>query len=256
MAEFLTMEDAKCKFGTKGKTNAALTLGIIGTSLAALGSMGGNGSSNNGGGLLGNLFGMNNCNDSMQKAMQMALLQGQQADNLAWSNRVQAMQDDLDLYSYLNGKILDLNTSNYEGRLKDLEEKGKMYIDLITRDNAQNLGIANKFSTIRETDLQEKANMYQALSARINELEKKEAAQSAAIPLMFELVNVKANKYTDDCCCAASKNALIAEADLQRQIDTKISGTLRYAYNDLCAPVPSISPLYCSPFATNGSCSR
>lgn len=34
MAEFLTMEDAENKFGTKGRTNAGLTLGIIGTALA------------------------------------------------------------------------------------------------------------------------------------------------------------------------------------------------------------------------------
>lgn len=30
MAEFLTMDEAEDKFGTKGRTNAALTLGIIG----------------------------------------------------------------------------------------------------------------------------------------------------------------------------------------------------------------------------------
>ena len=42
MAEFLTMEEAENKFGKKGRTNAALTLGIIGTALGAL-------ASNNGG---------------------------------------------------------------------------------------------------------------------------------------------------------------------------------------------------------------
>lgn len=35
MAEFLTMQEAEDKFGKKGKTNAALTLGIIGTALGA-----------------------------------------------------------------------------------------------------------------------------------------------------------------------------------------------------------------------------
>lgn len=38
MAEFLTMEEAENKFGKKGRTNAALTLGIIGTALGALAS--------------------------------------------------------------------------------------------------------------------------------------------------------------------------------------------------------------------------
>ena len=41
MAEFLTMDEAKSKFGTKGRTNAGLTLGIIGTALAAFAGNGG-----------------------------------------------------------------------------------------------------------------------------------------------------------------------------------------------------------------------
>lgn len=58
MAEFLTMDEAKSKFGSKSRTNAGLTLGIIGTALAAF--AGNNGGCGNGGGILGNLFGGNN----------------------------------------------------------------------------------------------------------------------------------------------------------------------------------------------------
>ena len=58
MAEFLTMQEAEDKFGKKGKTNAALTLGIIGTALGAF--SGNNGCGNNG--ILGGLFGGNNGN--------------------------------------------------------------------------------------------------------------------------------------------------------------------------------------------------
>lgn len=93
MAEFLTMEEAKSKFGTKGRTNAGLTLGIIGTALAAFAGNGG-GCGNNGG-ILGNLFGGNNNCCAMQaaeNAKTLAMAQGQQADNLSWANRVQAMQ--------------------------------------------------------------------------------------------------------------------------------------------------------------------
>lgn len=60
MAEFLTMDEAKSKFGTKGRTNAGLTLGIIGTALAAFAGNNGGCGCGNGGGLLGNLFGGNN----------------------------------------------------------------------------------------------------------------------------------------------------------------------------------------------------
>ena len=179
------------------------------------------------------------------------MLQGQVADNLAWNNRVQSLQDDINMYSYIDSRLKELSDQNYNGRITDLNEKSSMYIDLISRDNVQNLTICDKFSTAREKDITEKANMYQALANRINELEKREAATNAAIPLMFELTQVKANKYTDDCCCKAEKANLIADAALQRQIDHKIDGELKYVYSNLCAPVPNISPLYCAPFTTN-----
>lgn len=51
------MAEAEDKFGKKGRTNAALTLGIIGT---ALGAFAGNNGGCGCGGLLGNLFGGNN----------------------------------------------------------------------------------------------------------------------------------------------------------------------------------------------------
>lgn len=68
MAEFLTMDEAKSKFGTKGRTNAGLTLGIIGTALAAFAGNNGGCGCGNGGGILGNLFGGNNNCCVMQAA--------------------------------------------------------------------------------------------------------------------------------------------------------------------------------------------
>ena len=228
MAEFMTHQEAHDSFGSKCKTNAGLALGIIGTSLAAL--------NNNGcGGLLGGLLG-NNC----------------QSNNLAWNNRVQSLEDDINMYSYIDGRLKELSDQNYNGRIADLNEKSKMYIDLITRDNTQNMAICDKFTAEREKDITEKANIYTALANRINELEKKEAANSAALPLMFELASVKANKYTDECCCKSEKELLLSNANIQRQLDTKINGTLKYSYSDLCAPVPSIAPLYCNPFTQYG----
>lgn len=143
MAEFLTMDEAKSKFGTKGRTNAGLTLGIIGTALAAFAGNNGGCGCGNGGGILGNLFGGNNNCCAMQAA--------------------------------------------------------------------------------------------------------------AALPLMFELNKVNAERYTDACCCKSETNLLMTANGLQRQLDHKIDGQLKYAYSDLCAPVPSIAPLYCSPFTSYGT---
>lgn len=62
------MDEAKSKFGTKGRTNAGLTLGIIGTALAAFAGNNGGCGCGNGGGILGNLFGGNNNCCAMQAA--------------------------------------------------------------------------------------------------------------------------------------------------------------------------------------------
>lgn len=211
MAEFLTMQDAEQHFGSKGKTNAGLTLGIIGTALGAMNSNGCNG------GILGNILGGNCQNNKL-------------------ANEVQVLTNQI-----------------WAGRLQDQDEKCKMYIDLITRDNVQNMTAAQEFAKAREKDIQEKTDLFERLSTRINELEKREVATQTALPLMFELASVKANKYTDDCCCKAEKNLLMVDANLQRQLDHKIDGELKYSYNNLCAPVPNISPLYCTPFTVNGS---
>lgn len=87
---------------------------------------------------------------------------------------------------------------------------------------------------------------------------------AAALPLMFELNKVNAERYADNCCCKSEKDLLKATCalqsegmavanNLQRQLDHKIDGQLKYAYSDLCAPVPSIAPLYCSPFTSHGT---
>lgn len=137
MAEFLTMDEAKSKFGSKSRTNAGLTLGIIGTALAAFAGNNGGCGCGNGGGILGNLFGGNNNCCAMQaaeNAKTLAMAQGQQADNLSWANRVQSMQDDIDLYTYVNSRALATNerignesqvltNQIWKGRVEDLQEK-------------------------------------------------------------------------------------------------------------------------------------
>lgn len=187
MAEFLTMDEAKSKFGTKGRTNAGLTLGIIGTALAAFAGNNGGCGCGNGGGILGNLFGGNNNCCAMQaaeNAKTLAMAQGQQADNLSWANRVQSMQDDIDLYTYVNSRALATNerignesqvltNQIWKGRVEDLQEKSAMYVDIVSRDNAQNLRLCDELYKRREQDVQEKADLFARLSTRISDLEKK-----------------------------------------------------------------------------------
>ena len=116
---------------------------------------------------------------------------GQQADNLSWANRVQSMQDDIDLYTYVNSRALATNerignesqvltNQIWKGRVEDLQEKSAMYVDIVSRDNAQNLRLCDELYKRREQDVQEKADLFARLSTRISDLEKKEAATAAA----------------------------------------------------------------------------
>lgn len=50
-----------------------------------------------------------------------------------------------------------------------------------------------------------------------SELEKKEAATAAALPLMFELNKVNAERYADNCCCKSEKDLLKATCALQSE---------------------------------------
>lgn len=197
------MDEAKSKFGTKGRTNAGLTLGIIGTALAAFAGNNGGCGCGNGGGILGNLFGGNNNCCAMQaaeNAKTLAMAQGQQADNLSWANRVQSMQDDIDLYTYVNSRALATNerignesqvltNQIWKGRVEDLQEKSAMYVDIVSRDNAQNLRLCDELYKRREQDVQEKADLFARLSTRISDLEKKEAqqAQQKTQPILDEI---------------------------------------------------------------------
>lgn len=259
------MQEAEHKFGSKGKTNAGLTLGVIGTGLAGLMALSGNKGGGcgcgcgNGGGLLGGLLGGggNNCGCcEAQQAMQMAMAQGEVSQNLAWANRVQSMEDDINLYTYINGQTQNLSAQNYQGRIVDQNEKCNMYIDLLSRDNAQNLGVATAFANSREKDVQEKAQMFTLLSARINELEKKEVATATALPLMFELAEVKGTKYADACCCKAEKDLLIANSHLQRQLDRKVEGQLGLPFSSLITGIPQLPAVkYMVTGCNDGACS-
>lgn len=135
MAEFLTMDEAKSKFGTKGRTNAGLTLGIIGTALAAFAGNNGGCGCGNGGGILGNLFGGNNNCCAMQAAENAKDL----ASNLFHFNSVASqavityvvknMEDKygkyLDIFTDVHGNInLELLANAVKAEMKEKSADG------------------------------------------------------------------------------------------------------------------------------------
>lgn len=70
------------------------------------------------------------------------------------------------LYTYINGRNLATNerignetqiltNQIWRGRVEDLQEKSGMYVDIITRDNAQNMKLCDELYR-REQDVQER----------------------------------------------------------------------------------------------------
>lgn len=141
MAEFLTMDEAKSKFGTKGRTNAGLTLGIIGTALAAFAGNNGGCGCGNGGGILGNLFGGNNNCCAMQaaeNAKTLAMAQGQQAGFMSFLGTKFSQE----FVSSADGKVAADNLlatirkskEHIHAQLKAKEDKVNTLLELVEQD--------------------------------------------------------------------------------------------------------------------------
>lgn len=183
--------------------------------------------------------------------------------NQGWKRREDDLNEKFDMYTRLSDANYATNRRICEYALNDKDEKFQLYKSQSESDAA----IDNKFTKLnyegRIQDLNEKFDIYSKLNDKITELEKAQAKTETALPLMFELNKVNSERYSDACCCQTQKDILalagktdkdllLATSGLQRQLDHKINGELKYAYSDLCAPVPNISPLYCAPFTRNG----
>lgn len=143
MAEFLTMQEAEDKFGKKGRTNAALTLGIIGTALGAFTGNNGCGCGNNG--ILGGLFGGNNGNCIAEKAMQTAMAQEYQMAKQTYEAGFMAFLGTKFSSEYVNspdGKVAAENllatirkSKEYiQSQIKAKEEKVNTLLELMESD--------------------------------------------------------------------------------------------------------------------------
>lgn len=83
-----------------------------------------------------------------------------------------------------------------------------MYIDLITRDNAQNLRLCDELYKRREQDVQEKSDLFARLSTMNSDLREERSCYISCITSMFELAKEKSEKYSDACCCKSEKDLL------------------------------------------------
>lgn len=178
MAEFLSMGEAQEHFGSKGKTNAALTTGIIGTALgglAAIGGLGGRHGSSEGG--------------------------------------VCAIPSLWSICEKQNEQNVALTAAIYQGRIQEMKDL---------------------------------ADVFERLNTRLVEVEKKDAALEASLPLAFQLATCQSERYADSKIFGEREHQSHINFGLQREIDRKINGTMGLPFGDLITGVPTLPNLnYC-----------
>lgn len=170
MAEFLTMSEAEEKFGSKGKTNAALTTGIIGTAGAALG-------------ILSGLGAAHSKQSGSPTPSLWEICEKQGAENVALTRAI------------------------YEGRIQTMKDM---------------------------------ADVYERLNTRLVDIEKKDAALEASLPLAMQLASVNAERYADNKVANAAEKQSGVNFNLQREVDKRIVGTMGLPWGDIITGVPKM----------------
>lgn len=164
MAEFLTLEEGKSHFGTKGNTNAGLTLGIIGTALGAMNSglFGRNG-------ILGGLGWGNNCgygNGAVAGGIIGAELAGRNS-GISPLEMKEINDQEFDLWEL--GKIrAEALQGNIAARERDITEKTDIYKQTLQDNNR----LSDQIAGLKDFTIKGLADVYQSSVAENRVLER------------------------------------------------------------------------------------
>ena len=175
MAEFLTLEEGKSQFGSKGTANAGLTLGIIGTALGAMGSgffgrngiLGGLGWGN---GCWGNGFGYNNGYLNGAGAVASGIVGAELAGRGYGISPLELKEigdQEFDLWEL--GKIrAEALQGNMFARERDITEKTELYKQTLKDTNR----VSDQVSDLKDFTIKGLSDVYQASVAENRVLER------------------------------------------------------------------------------------
>lgn len=170
---------------SNGKVNAALTLGIIGTALSALNTSGG-------------LFGMFGGRTAPYNANYGHF------DNTPCGQNAGMTNEELYLERSQCQNYLDITKQYYEGKLDNQERLTNAFFDAYKRDIDNSFAL---YKNQRDSD--------DALSKRIDEVDKKVDIMAAIRPYQDALIN-----------CKIDKNAILADYNLSKRTCRMITGQL------------------------------
>ena len=166
MAEFMTMEEAKHEFASKGRANTGIALGAVGLGLGALSAM--NGNCGNGILGLGNLFGGNNCGCGSNQFAAGMVTGAAYVGPTPWEVAKQEMFDQEFTLARLGQIEVNALQTALDERNIDVAEKAAIY----QQTKADNNILAARIEANKDFTIQGLADVYQASVAENRVLER------------------------------------------------------------------------------------
>ena len=244
MAEFITMEEAKHEFASKGRANTGIALGAVGLGLGALSAM--SGGCGNGILGLGNLFGGNNCGCGNNQFAAGMVTGAAYAGPTPWDVAKQEMYDQEFTLARLGQVEVNALQTALEERNVDVAEKVALY----QQTKADNNILAAEIAANKDFTIKGLADVYQASVVENRAIERQMAAnQLESYKNVSDLyattvvsdknleLQIERNREKDQ----AEKFALYK--DLSGETNRLAMETMRQSYEDRMESMNQISAL-------------
>lgn len=108
------------------------------------------------------------------------------------------------------------------------------------KQNAENVALTSALYQARIKEMEDLNAVYQAVNTRLVELEKKDAALTASLPLAMQLAACNAERYTDAKVAAEKQSQNEVNFIFQRELDKKINGTMGLPWGDIITGIPTM----------------
>lgn len=112
--------------------------------------------------------------------------------------------------------------------------------EICEKQNEKNVALTSAIYEARLKQIEDLNGVYQAVNSRLVELEKKDAAAQASMPLMFQLAQVNAERYADSRVNNAERQQNDVNFIFQRDLDKKINGTIGLPWGDIITGIPTM----------------
>lgn len=110
--------------------------------------------------------------------------------------------------------------------------------EICEKQNAENVALTAAIYQGRIQTMTDLAGVFERLNTRLVEVEKKDAALEASLPLAMQLAAVNAERYADNKVSDLASKQCQMDFFLQREIDKKINGTMGLPWSDLITGIP------------------